>query len=97
VIVLPVLDKNENFLQMMDKLNEEVEELEEAILNYQANGRKELDHLIEEIFDVIQVAVGMLDKLKNEEGVKLDEKSQEHLVKIINRSWLIKKVLNIRE
>ena len=97
MIVLPVLDKRENLLQMMDKLNEEVEELEEAVLNYKAYGNKKIDNLIEETFDVMQVVVGILDKLQNEENVQLDKSSQEHLLKIINRGWLIKRVLNIKE
>ena len=89
-VIIPVLQKEESFTDMIIKMKEEVEELERAVMK----GDKE--NITEESYDVIQVAVGFLDKLKNELGVDIAKSSQDHLIKLHNRGWIIKRVLEIR-
>ncbi|WP_425447762.1 hypothetical protein [Dethiothermospora halolimnae] len=97
-MLIPVLKKNESLMDMIDKLREEVNELDQAINLYEAYGTlRELENVIEESFDVQQVLTGIFDKLATDEKVDLRKASHDHLVKMINRGWNVKKILIVEE
>jgi phosphoribosyl-ATP pyrophosphohydrolase len=56
--------------EQVKKVNEELEELSNATCDYMIEETEEnKSHVIEEYFDLLQSALGMLDKL----GIKADE------------------------
>jgi NTP pyrophosphatase (non-canonical NTP hydrolase) len=85
---LMVLDKNDNWGLHKAKVYEESLELVEAI--------KEGDnaHIAEEALDVIQVAIGILDKLHHEE-IDIQQAVFKHNKKLANRGWDAKAFIKI--
>ncbi len=95
-----VLDKNkvtgedkskETWKEVCCKLNEELIEVVGAV----AIGNKE--HMAEELFDIIQVAVGGLDKLGTDDKVDLEQEDIKHNNKLIGRGWSRKKIYEVEE
>ena len=93
---IPILKKQESYSDMEAKLEEEVDELKEAITNYAVYGKLiNAEEVCEETFDVIQVCIGFLDKLETE-GLDIEKATMDHLTKLINRKcWEIKKMFKI--
>lgn len=76
-----ILDKDESLEKEADKMQEECEELIRAI------ELKDKDNTLEEIWDVIQVAVGMLYTLQETENANIKISLQKHLKKLVDRGW----------
>lgn len=92
---IPILKKQESYSDMKAKLEEEVDELKEAITNYVVYGKpNNAEEVCEETFDVIQVCIGILDSLEKC-GTNIDEASMNHLLKLISRHWDIKKMMKV--
>ena len=92
---IPILKKQESYSDMKAKLEEEFNELKEAITNYVIYGKpNNAEEVCEETFDVIQVCIGVLDSLERE-GTNIDEASMKHLLKLICRHWEIKKMIKV--
>lgn len=83
MIKIPVLQKNDSWETHRDKL---VEETCELVL---AMREKDTMHLLEELFDVAEVLVGIADKLE-QEGYNLKQGSLRHEKKLIDRGWKFK-------
>lgn len=86
---IPVLEKNDTWFKIIKKLAEEIIELVIAII------KRDKKNIAEEALDVIQVAIGVLDKLE-EEGMNIESVTFRHLGKLINRGWKFKKVLEVK-
>ncbi|ENK0558952.1 hypothetical protein AB2T19_003804 [Clostridium botulinum] len=74
--------------EMVSKLQEEVTELKEAIKN-----KDNIDHISEESWDCFQLSAEVLDKLKEQHNVNLEESLNKHHKKIRERGWNAKKVM----
>lgn len=86
---LMVLDKKDKWKEHEKKVNEESEELVEAIKEGNTA------HIAEEALDNIQVAVGILDKLYHE-GMNIEEAIFTHNKKLVNRGWKHKAVVKVQ-
>ena len=86
---LMILDKNERWSLHKSKVYEECLELVEAI------NSDDRVCIAEEAFDIIQVALGILDKLQHE-GVDIQQAIHTHNKKLINREGSIKQLLRFR-
>lgn len=73
--------------QLIQKIDEEVGEVVDAY--YYSS----LTELQSELFDTIQVCVGMLDKL-DKEGLSLRTGLNKHHKKLVYRGWTSKKMIN---
>ena len=83
-----VLDKEDHWNLHQSKLYEEFRELDNAI------DEGDNIHIAEETLDVIQVAIGVLDKLHHE-GIDVQQAIHRHNKKLINRGWKHKAVIKI--
>ncbi len=99
MIKLYVLDKNERlnldnnewtFEGIADKVREESFELREALTCYNQ------ERIAEEALDVMQVVIGLLDKLNNG-NMDLKKEIAIHNAKLKGRGWKFKKILEVRE
>lgn len=91
---MPVLKKDESYRIMYNLLLGEVKEVEEAIMQYRITGSpKHRDELVGEIWDVIQICIGLLDKAEKE-GANIEDSNMKHLMKLINRQkWVFEKMI----
>lgn len=89
MIELPILDKNDSWQKSRDKLEEESKECLDKINLLINNYGMDKREIASEALDVIQVCIGILDKLDNE-GVNVRLEVAKHLVKLSNRGWGIK-------
>lgn len=96
MVILPVLQKNDSYSDMKDKLREELGELEEALQRYQVTGSNDdREAVVAEVLDCIQVCLGMLDRLE-QEGAQISQATHHHFMKLINRQmWVVKDVLRV--
>ena len=80
-----------------DKVDEESFELREAI-NREDRERtlESREHVAEEALDNIQLSINILDRLKRE-GLDIDHAVNLHNLKLIDRGWTFKKMLEVRE
>lgn len=86
---LLVLKKdNETYFNLFNKLVEEVIEVREEMIAYKK------ENLVSETLDVIQVCIGILDKLE-QDGIKIKKEIEKHNLKLLQRGWIYKKVLHI--
>lgn len=90
---IPILKKDDDWSMHWDKLKEECEELLTEISDRKA-GSKNDGKILEETFDVIQMAVGILDKLEGE-GCNIEKASYSHIGKLVDRCWRFKEILEI--
>lgn len=79
---------NETYFNLFNKLVEEVIEVREEMIAYKK------ENLVSEILDVIQVCIGILDKLE-QDGIKIKKEIEKHNLKLLQRGWRYKKVLHI--
>ncbi|RMD05064.1 hypothetical protein D9O40_00820 [Clostridium autoethanogenum] len=84
-----VLDKKDKWKEHEKKVNEESEELVEAIKEGNTT------HIAEEALDNIQVSIGVLDKLYHE-GMNIEEAIFTHNRKLVNRGWKHKAVVKVQ-
>lgn len=89
MINIPILVKNDGWRQHGDKLMEEANELAKAIDN------NDKENLVEELFDVAEVLIGIADKL-NDEGIGLTEGCFKHRSKLIKRGWKTKGIVRVK-
>lgn len=84
------IDKSkENFQDILKKYQEESRELEEAL-------QSEDDvQIAEETLDVIQMCIGILDKL-NSNGMNINQLVKRHNKKLVMRNWEDKGVIQIQ-
>lgn len=73
--------------QFIAKFIEEYSEVRCAFLN------GDMNNMQEELFDTIQVCIGMLDKL-DKEGLSLRNGLNKHHKKLVSRGWTSKKMIN---
>lgn len=89
---IPVLKKNDDWITIHDKLKEEANEALFDIAEYK-DGKIDSYKLAGELMDVIQVAVGALDKLDGEDGdADIDVICQNHKSKLKGRGWEFKNI-----
>lgn len=79
---------NETYFNLFNKLVEEVIEVREEMIAYKK------ENLVSETLDVIQVCIGILDKLE-QDGIKIKKEIEKHNLKLLQRGWRYKKVLHI--
>lgn len=93
-----ILDKNVeqgqnnskwSWRDISNKLDEEATELMVAL------HEQDKAHISEEALDVIQIAIGILDKLERE-GVDINQEFLRHEKKLINRHWKPKGEIEIK-
>lgn len=89
---IPVLDKDDSWEYTQEKLIEEYIELQNAINDLRKRDGT-IEHVAEETFDVIQICVGILDKLESKHPGIATKENKKHLKKLINRGWNIKNLL----
>lgn len=96
---IPVLKKDESWSEHLKKLNEEVKELADEMEYIDKDLFEEIGYqcIIEEALDVIQVCIGIIDKAETKYHGKLKKASKEHIRKLMERGWTIKKVLQVVE
>lgn len=94
---LMILDKNiktsenndnDSWKAISEKLEEEYLEVQEAIT--EANR----EHIAEEIFDIVQVAIRAL-VLLSKEKFSIEQLNRKHNRKLISRGWKEKSIINI--
>jgi len=99
MIKLYVLDKNERlnldnskwtFKDISRKLHEESKELREALT------LTDNEHIAEKALDVIQVVIGLLDKLSNG-NMDLKKEIEIHNSKLKGRGWELKRTYEIKQ
>jgi hypothetical protein len=97
MIKLLVLDRNEklnidksteSFSEIAHKIGEEYRELIAEMPGYEYD----LNNIAEEALDLVQVLIGLLDKLPN-----LEEEIKIHNAKLKGRGWKFKKIYEIRQ
>jgi hypothetical protein len=90
---LYILDKDDSWFKISGKMREEHDEALTALNNYinyghTASQKEILGHLAAgELLDIIQVAIGGLDKLYIE-NINIDTEIMRHNEKLKNRGWL---------
>ena len=105
IYAMPILDKEEKFCSMIDKLFEETKEVVGAYLEYARddnekeyktqNTNKIINEIINETLDVIQVCIGILYKASKIKGINIKDNFKSHMDKLIYRGWKIKGIVNI--
>ncbi len=96
---LPVLEKDDNWEQHRDKEEEESVELYNALQEviFEECSEDKLLHIAEESFDVIEVAIGILDKLEQIDKRIVKKANANHIKKLLERGWKFKKLVTIIE
>jgi len=80
-----------------DKMREEIDEFEGALMDYRVHGNiSTRDKLIAEAFDVLQVALVILNKVATDTDASLEIAADEHLCKLLKRGWKVEGVVRIR-
>lgn len=101
IYIMPVLDKEEKFNSMIYKLFEEIEEVDSAYWDFmygtEENETINMNSIVSETLDVMQIAIGILEKASRFKGVNLDKSFRTHMDKLISRGWKIKSAVYIRE
>ncbi|EJO5349415.1 hypothetical protein NRP93_003593 [Clostridium botulinum] len=73
---------------LIEKLQEEVTELREAVKN-----KNNIEHKSEEAWDCLQLSVEILDKLEEQDNVNLKTSLNKHHKKLKERGWKAKKII----
>ena len=88
---IPVLDKADRWPEHILNLTEEFTELVQSFLE------GNIEHTVEETFDVIQICVGILDKFDMSDPWLVKSGYLKHIEKLHSRGWNFKKWLDINE
>lgn len=100
---IPVLERNEKlgldntqwtWEEIQEKLSEEYIELQNAIVHLRKSYGT-IDHIAEETFDVIQICIGILDKVESIYPGMTRKMAKRHLNKLIERGWDMKDILQV--
>lgn len=105
---LPVLQKNHDWNEHIKKLREESYELKTAIeiLNYSEKHKDEnvlkdeqaaAECALSEVLDVIQVCIGIIEKILERYPKALKSAVMMHVEKLYRRGWKFRKWLRIEE
>ncbi|WDU84226.1 hypothetical protein [Caloramator sp. Dgby_cultured_2] len=86
--------KDDTYVSILNKAKEEVDELCEELFKYELDNIDNKENIAAETLDVIQVCIGLLDKL-SEEGVNIRKTIEKHNLKLLHRGWRYKKVIRI--
>lgn len=98
MIKLPVLEKDDTWYIHKTKLLEEVKEvIEELSKNPHSEKEKTKVNLLAalEVFDLVQVSIGILKRLE-EEGIDIEKVSKQHMDKLVSRGWKFVDVIEIQ-
>jgi len=99
MIKLPVLEKNDNWFTHKSKLLEEVKEVIEELDRKPHSAKEKLKYdlaAVSEVFDVIEVCIGILDKLENE-GIDIEKAAWQHYRKLESRGRKSKGMIEIEK
>ncbi|MDO6353548.1 hypothetical protein Q3V94_02675 [Caloramator sp. CAR-1] len=91
---LLILKKDDTYVSILNKAKEEVDELWEELFKYEIDNIDNKEEIAAETLDVIQVCIGLLDKLETE-GMNIRKAVEKHNLKLLNRGWKYKKVIHI--
>ena len=86
---IPILWKNEDLDQHRAKLSEEFTELCHELHDI-AEGSDNIERVVSESFDIIQVAIGHIEKASAEYGIDVEHAIRLHTEKLTGRGWSIK-------
>ena len=87
---IPILWKRESWLQHRGKLSEEFTELCHELHEIEQDNGNTIDKVVAESLDVIQVAIGIIDKAVAEYGVDAQAAIAWHVEKLLGRGWGVK-------
>ncbi|WP_027309306.1 hypothetical protein [Caloramator sp. ALD01] len=87
-----ILEKNDEYIDMFYKLHEEVDELSCELIKHVTEKEETKLKIAEETLDVIQVCIGILDKLEKE-GIEIAKEVEKHNMKLLKRGWRYKSVV----
>ncbi|AKL96646.1 hypothetical protein CACET_c32020 [Clostridium aceticum] len=105
-VKLPVLEKDDNWIIHIEKLKEESKELTTVveILDYieqhETNIKtpeKAAADAMGEALDVMQVCIGIIEKVMEKHPQILKQVVDQHLTKLSRRGWNFRKMLQIHE
>lgn len=91
---LLILEKNDEYIDMFYKLHEEVDELSCELIKHVTEKEETKKKIAEETLDVIQVCIGILDKLE-QEGIDIAKEIEKHNMKLLRRGWRYKEVVHL--
>ncbi|GIW49183.1 MAG: hypothetical protein KatS3mg079_659 [Caloramator sp.] len=91
---LLILEKDDSYTDMFSKLHEEVEEVSTEIIKHATEKEDTKEKIAEETLDVIQVCIGILDKLEKE-GIDIAKEIEKHNMKLLRRGWRYKEVVHL--
>lgn len=91
---LLILEKNDEYIDMFYKLHEEVDELSCELIKHVTEKEETKKKIVEETLDVIQVCIGILNKLE-QEGIDIAKEIEKHNMKLLNRGWRYKGVVHL--
>lgn len=91
---LLILEKNDEYIDMFSKLHEEIEEVSCEIIKHATEKEDTKEKIAEETLDVIQVCIGILDKLE-QEGIDIPNAIEKHNMKLLRRGWRYKEVVHL--
>lgn len=96
-IRIPVLKKDDDWENHVDKLLEEAIELIDEIEYIEKDLFEEVSHecIVEEALDVVQVCIGILDKVESEYPGTIKKNIQKHYIKLLQRGWKVKEILKV--
>jgi NTP pyrophosphatase (non-canonical NTP hydrolase) len=100
MINIPILVKDDTWSEHEDKFKEEVAEVADEIDNLRRKAwtvKEKIEYsenLASEVFDVIQMCVGMLDKLSTD--IDIEKANKKHFFKLKGRGWKFKKILLVK-
>ena len=86
---MPILWKREGWLDHLAKLSEEFTELCHELHEIEQGGGN-IDKVVAESLDIIQVAIGHIDKAVAEYGVDAQAAIAWHVEKLLGRGWGVK-------
>lgn len=101
-IKLPILEKNHGWTTHSEKLNEECVEVMIAIHDLDNEKKEEIKEkvaieLISEVFDVMQICIGIMDKLLKAYPYILKQSTVRHIKKLCSRGWQFKSWVKIEK
>lgn len=97
ILKLPILDKNNSWDQISDKLLEEFIEVRLELKKLDDGLENRIvskEETAQELLDLMQVSLGALNKLE-QKGLSLEDALDTHYDKLIDRGWQIKSLIKL--
>ena len=91
-LIFPLLDKNHDWQQHLEKHREEAGELMDAIMNIRERG---LEGILEEAMDTIQVSIGIIHKVDKENPALVREANIKHYLKMFTKGFEVCEILKL--